>query len=66
MRELDVLLTRWLDQCYPDADEIHKSAFQQLLSLSDPDLVRYLVAGEQPEDPTLASVVRQIRGTDPA
>ena len=65
MRELDVLLTRWLDEFYAGAVEQDKAAFRELLTLPDPELLRYLVAGEPPEDPTIADIVRKIRGIDP-
>jgi succinate dehydrogenase flavin-adding protein (antitoxin of CptAB toxin-antitoxin module) len=66
MRELDVLLTRWLDAAYDDASDDRKAAFLRLLTLSDPELAGYLLSGLPPEDPELADVVRQIRGTDPS
>jgi hypothetical protein len=37
MRELDELLVRYLEQCYPDDDEDDKAAFCQVLELSDPE-----------------------------
>ena len=46
MRELDVLLTTYLEDRYPLADASDKAAFEGLLQLSDPDLVRYLLHGE--------------------
>jgi antitoxin CptB len=66
MRELDVLLTRWLDTAYDDASDAQKSSFRRLLTLSDPELAGYLLSGLPPEDPELADVVREIRGTAPA
>ena len=65
MRELDVLLTRWLDQVYDEASDKRKAGFRRLLTLSDPELAGYLLSGLPPEDPELADVVREIRGTDP-
>lgn len=46
MRELDVVLTRYLDTRYAQADVAEKQAFVTLLALSDPELVRYLLHGE--------------------
>jgi len=62
MRELDVLLTGWLECHYSDAEDSEKSAFERLLVLSDPELIRYLLGGESPADPEIASVVCHIRG----
>ena len=39
MRELDVLLERYLAECWPRAAEDERRAFEELLELSDPDLV---------------------------
>ncbi len=61
MRELDILLADYLDRDYPQADAQQKQAFRELLSLSDPELIAYLLAGETPQDAALASIVRTIR-----
>lgn len=63
MRELDVLLSAYLENQYPDSDEPQKVAFRQLLELPDPDLIGYLLSGENPADPELANVVEHIRGS---
>jgi antitoxin CptB len=64
MRELDVLLTRFLEAHYDGCGESDKAAFQGLLALSDPDLVRYLLQGEPPDDQRLAGLVDRIRRGD--
>jgi len=66
MRELDVLLSRYLENDYPGSDESQKSAFRQVLELPDPDLIGYLLSGENPADPELANVVDRIRGSTPS
>ena len=63
MRELDVLLTAYCEEVYPASDEPRKSAFRQILQLPDPELMRYLLNGENPADPELADVVDRIRGS---
>lgn len=63
MRELDVLLSNYLERHYPVSDESYKTAFRQLLELPDPELMRYLLSGETPADPDLAHVVKRIRGS---
>ncbi len=62
MRELDVLLSRWVDQHYDRQAETDKSAFRRLLALPDPELAGYLLAGDRAEDPELARVIERIRG----
>ena len=60
MRELDVLLTRYLDNQYDHADDGQKRAFREILTLPDPELVAYLLQGQSPEDETRQRVVQQI------
>ena len=62
MKELDILLERWLDQHYDAAGDPEKSAFRQLLALPDPELARYLLSGDVADDPELARVIGIIRG----
>jgi antitoxin CptB len=61
MRELDVLLSRYLEREYPQAAEMEQRAFERLLQLSDPELMSYLLIGHDPEDPELARVVQRLR-----
>ena len=48
MRELDVLLTDYLERCYEVADDAEKTAFRKLLTLPDPELVGYLLQHQVP------------------
>ncbi len=60
MRELDVLLQRYLDQRYASAAEEEQQAFEALLELPDPELFAYVVKREQPSDPQRANVVHRL------
>ena len=60
MRELDELLVRYLETTYTSADETEKAAFRTLLTLSDPDLISYLL-GQQVPPADLHSVTKRIR-----
>ena len=40
MKELDLVLTRYLDQCYPTAPEAERAAFRQVLEMQDLDLAK--------------------------
>ena len=62
MRELDVLLSRYLEQAYPRAPAAQKRAFCELLTLSDPELAGFMLGRDVPADPELAALVRHIRG----
>ena len=61
MRELDVLVTRYLERDFPRASSRERDAFVRLLGLQDPDLARYLLAGEPPAEADLSTVVARIR-----
>jgi antitoxin CptB len=60
MRELEVLLERYLQQHFSSASSAERAAFERLLQLQDPELVRYLLAGVDPTDNALAAIVRRI------
>jgi antitoxin CptB len=65
MRELDLLLTRWLDTRYEHSSSEDRALFQQLLELPDPELAAYLLVGERPNESGLASLVARMRaGSD--
>lgn len=61
MKELDVLLERWLARHGPTADAAAISAFEALLNLQDPELARYLLAGEPHLEADIRSVIERIR-----
>ncbi|MDG2377000.1 MAG: succinate dehydrogenase assembly factor 2 [Woeseiaceae bacterium] len=63
MRELDVLLIGWFNSHYEAVDDAERSAFRRLLSLPDPELASYLLAGEIAIDPGIARVVDSIRAS---
>ena len=60
MKELDVLLMRWLEQSWPVADANRRRAFEWLLEQPDPDLADWLIHGARPEDAGQAALVDEI------
>jgi antitoxin CptB len=62
MKELDVLLERYLASGYSALREKDKSDFARLLDALDPDLYSWLSGNGLPEDAGLRSVVMHIRG----
>jgi antitoxin CptB len=60
MRELDVLLARYLDRVYPVASERQRQAFERLLEQQDPLILAYVVGKDRPTDPDLLDVVEQL------
>ncbi|MFQ5982282.1 MAG: succinate dehydrogenase assembly factor 2 [Woeseiaceae bacterium] len=61
MRELDELLERYLQSGYERAPESEKRAFCELLKLSNPELIGYLLGHEQHPDPDIADAIDKIR-----
>lgn len=60
MRELDVLLTRYLEARYAQAGQDEKSAFRAILELPDPELNGYLLQRQTPSSEPIARVVQHI------
>ena len=61
MKELDVLLERYLQRDLPASSSSEKAGFVALLELQDPELARYLLAGEPHPDPIVAGIVARMR-----
>ena len=57
MRELDVLLGRYLAEVWPAASEAQRRAFAALLEWSDPELAALLFGRRCSSDPGIAAVV---------
>ena len=64
MKELDLLLVRYLKGRHGQASAQEREAFEQFLELPDPQIARYLVAGDVPDDPQHAALCRQILQPD--
>jgi antitoxin CptB len=61
MKELDLLLVRYLEQEYPEASRADREAFARILDLQDPELFGYLVGRDSPTDAGLRHVLARIR-----
>ncbi len=64
MRELDVVLLRYLEVDYPRASLADRAAFAQILELQDPEIFGYLVGRQCPAEASLTNVVARIRRVD--
>jgi antitoxin CptB len=60
MRELDVLLTRYVDEDYRTAAPEQQDAFRRLLEMQDPVMHAYFLGRETPPDAVLASLIARI------
>lgn len=66
MKELDQLLSVYLDNDYAAATEADKAAFRALLELSDPELAGYLLQRQEPGSEIIARGIDIILGRDRA
>jgi antitoxin CptB len=60
MRELDQLLSAYVEHCYQMASDAEKASFRELLALPDPELARYLLNGQVAHG-VAARVIARIR-----
>jgi succinate dehydrogenase flavin-adding protein (antitoxin of CptAB toxin-antitoxin module) len=60
MKELDVLLGRWIEEGWPAAGEDRRRAFEWLLEQPDPDIAGLLIGGAPPRDPAQAALIDDI------
>jgi antitoxin CptB len=65
MRELDVMLTRYLDREWDAASPAERDAFVQLIELQDPELFGYLVGRTTPAEDMQRAVIASIRRLGP-
>lgn len=61
MKELDVLLLRYLERDYPQASPADRQAFARIIDLQDPELFGYLVGRYVVADASLHHVIARIR-----
>ena len=60
MKELDVLLTRYVDEDYLAATPEQQAAFRTLLDSQDPVLNDYFLGRDRPSDPLLRSLIERM------
>jgi len=65
MRELDVLLLRWLDRCWDHCGVERRQAFCALLQCEDDQLWDWLLGRSFPERLDLRHIVHDIRSVPP-
>ena len=63
MRELDQLMLRYLDHCWPGANSDERAAFEALLNTEDDQLWRWCMGREVCAHPPLAAVLARILAT---
>ncbi|MEZ5564408.1 MAG: succinate dehydrogenase assembly factor 2 [Gammaproteobacteria bacterium] len=60
MRELDVLLLRYLDHEYSSAAPAAQAAFESLLSAQDPEIVDLLAGRLKAEDSAVNAIIQRL------
>jgi succinate dehydrogenase flavin-adding protein (antitoxin of CptAB toxin-antitoxin module) len=65
MRELDVLLTRYVDEQYGDAGPAHQEAFRELLDTQDPVIYAYFLGRRAAPTEVLSSLIERITKSPP-
>lgn len=60
MRELDMLLLRYLEREFPGAPAASQAAFEALLSAQDPEIVDLLAGRAVAEDASLNHVIQRL------
>ena len=66
MRELDRLLSGYLERDYRRSSPAEQRLFHELLELQDPQLYAYVLGREQPSDPKQAALIGRIVALQPA
>ena len=61
MKELDVVLTRYLDERYDAADAVDQALFNRLLQMPDPDLYNLLLGRSSADDPEIERFLQQLK-----
>lgn len=60
MKELDLLLRRYVDEEFAQASSAHQTAFLALLEIPDPQIWSYCLGLEPPPTAVMASLIRRI------
>jgi len=60
VKELDVVLTRYVETQYDDASDVEKETFHSLLEYQDPDILRFVLRQEVPADKAIADLIEKI------
>ena len=66
MRELDVILDRFLVEDHPRLDAAARDAFARLLKVNDPDLYDWILGRSAPEAADFSALVLKLQAHRPA
>ncbi len=60
------MFERYLDKGYAESSEADKQAFDKLLDIQDPKLLRYMLSQEAPDSQELLDIVSKIQSIPPS
>jgi antitoxin CptB len=63
MRELDAVLQSFIEVSVDGLDPAELACFEQILDLSDPELLAYLTGRSAPANPDIERLIEQIRAS---
>jgi antitoxin CptB len=61
IREMDLLLQRFVDQRFDDLSDAEKQVFSELLDQADPDIMDWIMGRSTPPTAAMQSMVDMIR-----
>ncbi len=61
IKELDIILGKYLEEHYNSASQNEQEAFRELLNLEDPVLYSFLLDTAEPENPELIALITQLK-----
>jgi antitoxin CptB len=61
VREMDLLLERFLETAWPGLGAAERSAFERLLDEPDPDLYAWITGREEPREPAYLPIIERLR-----
>jgi antitoxin CptB len=61
MKELDLLMQKYLDHSYPGASQADQQAFEAILQMQDPQLYDMILGRFESEDKDIARVIGILR-----
>lgn len=68
VKEMDLLLERFLERCYPELNEHEQRAFEAFLEETDPDILAWIMGRAEPDSPVyrkFIGLLRQINAAPP-
>ncbi len=61
IKELDIILSKYLEEHYNSASQDEQQTFRELLSLEDPVLFSFLLDTEEPSTPEQIALITKLK-----